>query len=379
MPHPVTRFAIVFSLAAGIAAAQDLLGVSWAGQVVRIDSATGAATAIGTGLLGQNSLARDANGVFWSSHRTGSTVSTWVHHFTTIDPNTGAATIVHSNVIDIRGMASAGGTMMWGIHNTVAGSISSIDDLVLIDMATGAITTIGSTGIAAIQGLALHAGTLYAWDINIGLVTIDTTTGAATDPFPGTSGPSGLQALCSHPDGRLLVAGGAANSLYVVDTTTGGTTAIGPMTGTSDIRGVEPFGGAWRPIGQPCRATFGPATLTVSGSLSVGGTMTSTSINHAPGSLGVLILGLSSTSHLGNPLPFSVDPILGTIGCNLFVSIEALLTGFTGAGSPASLSFTLSLGPPFAGAVFHVQHAVFEPTPPGGMSWSNGATIQVAP
>lgn len=370
---------ISLSLVAATASAQDLLGVSWAGAVVRIDSNTGAATAVGTAQFGQNSLARDGNGVFWSTHRTGTSVTTWVNHYTTIDPSTGAGTVVHSNVLDIRGLASAGGTMMWGIHNTVAGSVSSIDDLVLIDMSTGLHTTVGPTGLTAVQGLALHGGVLYAWDLSQGLVILDTTTGAATDPFPGVGGPTGVQTLCSHPDGRLLLAGGSANSLYVVDTTTGGTTVVGPMTGASDIRGIEPIGGFWTPLGTPCRATFGPATLTVGGNLNPGGSFSTTSINHAPAALGVLIFGLSATSHLGLPLPQSVDPFVGTIGCNLYVSIDALLIGFTGPVGPAALSFSFTLTPAAAGAVVHVQHAVFEPTPPGGMSWSNGATITIGP
>jgi WD40 repeat protein len=376
MQHLRLSFLCSLPLLAAAAGAQDLLGVTWSGQVSLIDSNTGAATPIGTGLFGQNALTRDANGVFWSTHRLGASSTTWTYHLTTVDPSTGAATIAFPG-IDIRGLASAGGNLLYAIEQTSTGT-TSVDLLSLVDTTTGAVTRVGPIGFSGLQGLALHLGTLYAWDITQGLIVVDTTTGAGLDPFPGVGGPSGLQSLCSHPDGRLLVGGGSTNSLYVVDTTTGATTLVGTMTGTSDIRGIEPIGGWWTRIGQGCNGSFGQVDLTVSGTLTGTGSVTTTSTNHAPGSLGVLVLGLSTTSSGGIPLPFLLDPILGTNGCNLFVSVDATQIGFTSAVAPATLQFTLAMTPAAAGVSFHAQHACFEAVP-GGLSVSNGVSIHIAP
>lgn len=242
MPRTFPAVSTALMLTASIAA-QDLLGVNFAGSVFRVNSYTGAATMIGVGSPGQNCLARDDGGVFWSSRRTGPALA-WVYDLTVIDPLSGAATVVHPSVPDFRGLANAGGTLLWGIVNTVQGSTLSIDELVMIDTSTGVITTIGPTGFAALQGLTMHQGILYSWDINFGLVTIDTTTGFATDPFPAAGAFNG-QFLCSHPDGRLVVGpGSGTGGLHMVDTTTGLTTLIAPLVAANDLRGLDPIANA---------------------------------------------------------------------------------------------------------------------------------------
>ena len=373
MPNAISSASSILLLTASLAA-QDLVGVTWGGgNIARIDSFTGVATVVGSGTGMHNSLARDGNGVLWSLRTTG-TFPNFAHTMAIIDPNAGTATDVHAGAPDLRGLAGVGGSLMYGIHNTVVGSISSIDNLVLVDLSIGTFTTIGPTGMTALQGLAFHQGTLYAWDLNLGLVTVDMLTGLATDPFP-TSGFNG-QGLCSHPDGRLLL--GAPSGLHSIDPTTGTATLIAAITGVSDLRGIEAFGGFSTPFGQGCNGAFGPVAMSVGGNLSPGGTFTSTSTNHAASSFGVLIFGLSTTSNLGLPLPLSMDPILGTVGCNLYVSIDATLSAFTGAVGPANLQFSFVLPPGTANAVFHVQHACFEAVP-GGASFSNGVTVNVGP
>ncbi len=349
--------------------AQDLIGVGWAGQVVLIDSLTAAVTPLGTGLPGQNALARDASGNFWCTTRTNT--MPYVYGYTTIDQNTGAATVVHTNTIDLRGLCEAGGTDLYGINDGVP------DRLVRIDTITGTATTIGNTGFSGIQGLALHQGVLYAWDIGQGLLIIDPNTGVATDPFPGLGGPTGLQFLCSHPDGRLLAGGGSStNSLFNVDLTTGTTTLIGVMGGATDLRGLEALGGHASPFGIGCNGASGPVSLTVTGNLRGNGNVLAVSTNHAPNALGAMVLGLSTTSHQGLPLPLSLDSILGTSGCTLYSSIDVSLIGFTSANAPSTLTFAFGLSPAAAGAIFHMQHACFEPVT-GGLSWSNGVTLQI--
>ena len=100
----------------------------------------------------------------------------------------------------------------------------------------------------------------------------------------------------------------------------------------------------------------------------------SASTNHAANALGVLILGFSNTTHASAPLPFSLDPTLGTSGCFLQASIDVNQLGLTGAGG--GLTFPVTLPQWFAGNVVYAQHACFEPVA-GGISWSNGITIRV--
>lgn len=367
--HTTTRIVAAALIAGAFLPAQDLIGVGWSGQVVLVDSLTAAVTPLGTGMPGQNALGRDANGNYWCTTRT--TGTPYVYGLTVLDPSTGAATVIHNNFVDLRGLCAAGGSDLFAIQQ------ASSDMLVRIDTGTGTSTTIGSTGFAGLQGLAEHQGVLYGWDINLGLVIIDPNTGAGVDPFPGLGGPSGLQYLCSHPDGRLLVGGGSTtNSLYTVDVTTGSTTLIGVTTGASDLRGLEPLGGFATSFGTGCNGAGGPVTLTVTGNLRANGNAVAVSNNHGSNALGAMVIGISTLSHQGLPLPASLDPILGTSGCTLYTSIDATVIGFSSASAPATLTFAFGLSPAAAGAIFHMQHACFEPVT-GGLSWSNGVTLHI--
>jgi hypothetical protein len=349
--------------------AQDLIGVNWSGQVVLIDSMTAAATPLGVGLPGQNALGRDGSGNLWCTTRTSSVP--YVYGYTLLDPNTGSATVVHTNTLDIRGLCEAGGTDLFGINE------GSPDRLVRIDTVTGTATTLGNTGFSSIQGLAMHQGTLYAWDLNQGILVVDPNTGVATDPFPSVGGPIGLQFLCSHPDGRLLAGGGSTtNSLYDIDLTTGAANVIGVMTGATDLRGLEALGGYASPFGIGCSGASGPVTLTVTGNINAGGNVVAVSNNHTPNALGAMVLGISTSFHQGLPLPLLLDSLLGTNGCTLYTSIDASVIGFSSAATPATMTFAFNLSPAAGGAIFHMQHACFEPVQ-GGLSWSNAVSLHI--
>lgn len=101
--------------------------------------------------------------------------------------------------------------------------------------------------------------------------------------------------------------------------------------------------------------------------------MSTTSTNHAANGLGVLILGFSNASHAGNPLPFALDPLLGTSGCFLNTSIDASVLGVVTGGA---LTFPVTVPQWFAGRALYAQHACFESVA-GGVSWSNGVAIRV--
>jgi hypothetical protein len=349
--------------------AQDLLGVAYDGAVVRIDSYTGQVTALGTGLAGQNALARSATGVFWSTRRT----TQLQYDFTTIDPMTGAATVAF-NGQDIRALAQGVGADLYGIRY-----LGNTCYLVRVDTAGGVAYLVGPTGFAGVQGLTLHQGVLCGWDVFAGLVVVDPVTGAATDPFPGVGGPAYQQSLCSHPDGRLLLGGGDSNGpdqLFTIDPATGTAQWIADLNGVRDLRGMEPIGGFAPLLGPGCQGVGGTVQLAVSGWMRGGGTIVASSNNHESNALGALVFGLSTTNHLGQPLPWSPDAMFGTVQCNLYTSIDVHLFGITSAAAPATLQYVIALPPFLAGTRFHLQHVCFEPVA-GGMSWSSGRSVQV--
>ena len=116
---------------------------------------------------------------------------------------------------------------------------------------------------------------------------------------------------------------------------------------------------------------------TFTGTFVPGGRLASTSNNHAAGALGALVIGFSRELYRGRMLPIDLDPILGTAGCSLLVSLDLTVLGFAQAPPPSTLSFQLGLPAVTAGMDLHFQHAAFEPRVPGGLSWSDGVTVNV--
>jgi hypothetical protein len=105
-------------------------------------------------------------------------------------------------------------------------------------------------------------------------------------------------------------------------------------------------------------------------------TVITRSTNHAPNAPAVVILGLTNIAQGSTPLPFLLDPMLGTSGCRLYTSMDATVAALTAGGPAANMSFPLSITTAFAGHRFFVQHACFEPVA-GGMSWSNGLAVRI--
>ena len=73
------------------------------------------------------------------------------------------------------------------------------------------------------------------------------------------------------------------------------------------------------------------------------------------------------------PLPFLLDPVLGTSNCFLNVAADVTFAGF--ADPAGVLTFPFPSTPAFAGFRLYAQHAVLENVP-GGFSFSNGAFMQ---
>jgi hypothetical protein len=122
-----------------------------------------------------------------------------------------------------------------------------------------------------------------------------------------------------------------------------------------------------------CAATNGPSSLSTLGPWAPGQTFQTRSVNHAPGAVGLVLLGLSDLVYQGLPLPFLLDPVLGTSNCFLDVAADATATALADANGVMTAPFPAT--PVFAGFRLYAQHAVLENVP-GGFSFSNGAYMQ---
>ncbi len=238
-------------------------------------------------------------------------------------------------------------------------------------MQTGAVTVIGPTGFSGIQALDVTTAGLRAWDIGAGLLLISSQTGLATDPFPGVSGPSGLQFLATDPvTGQEYV---GHSTLHTVSTLTGVTAPVLTFSGSPDLRGVEFTKSRSQLIGQPCPAANGLPFCSAIVPFGPGLPFSSLSPNHAGSAVGLQIVGFSETVYASVPLPIDLDPVFGTTGCFLHVSADFTMLSVT--TPPGNMVVTLNLPSTIAFLQFYIQHAVLEPVP-GGISFSNGLRVR---
>lgn len=360
--HPLSTLVLLGAAASLPAQNFDLIGATFQGQILRIDSATGATQALGTMPVGANAMAMTADDRIWTTERTG-TSGAFHFHLAVIDPLTGVATLPFGalDVGDLRGLTAKHDGNLYAVRD---GTPS--DELVEIDTTTGAVTAIGPMGFTGIQALDDTVLGLMAWDINAGLLTVQPLTGVATDPFPGVGSPATLQWLATDPvTGTLLV---GRTTLQVVDLQTG---LVGPaiaISGAPDLRGVEFTTARLSAFGVGCGTVPRLAgDLVVAGSTQV---LTTRNGFFAPGTLGVQVIGLSNTTHHGLALPQPLDPLLGTSGCHLNVSIDITQFGF--ADGTGLLRIPLTLPASLTWFTLFAQHAAFVPGLPGGMSTSQG-------
>ncbi len=203
--------------------------------------------------------------------------------------------------------------------------------------------------------------------------------GTISDVSPPFAVP-GPNALDLDENGDLVV-GGGTGSVYRVPRAGGAPVFLVNNTQPfGNVNGIAVVGGGasgyGRAFGTACNGAFGPTTLVGSGAFRAGTPVTLASTNHSAGALGALILGLDAQSYLGIPLPFGLDPALGTSGCTLYTSADALFPGVASATGPATLSFGFVLPPLFAGGRFYAQHVALEPVA-GGLSFSNGVAFRI--
>jgi hypothetical protein len=232
MRHPRLVCAPVVLFALHASAQSTLYGVSSAGDLVRIDKATGAGTLVGNSGVGANASAADSTGRIFSG---GGNADQIIQ----IDPVTGAGAVFLTTTgrpggYGIRGMAFDPSDHLYVALSQA--DTTAIDTLATIDMTTGMYTVIGPLGRSDIQELAFSpSGTLYALGIYSGgqLCQVDTLTGLATVIGGGSMG-GDTQGMAFDRDGTLYA---ARANLLRVDPSTGAATMIG-ATGFTDLRGL---------------------------------------------------------------------------------------------------------------------------------------------
>jgi hypothetical protein len=215
---------------------EKMIGVTIDGVVVSIDQSTGAGNTIGNCGFVVNSLAKDSSGTLYSASGT---------KLITINPMTGAGTEVATlnfgaDPSDVRGLAFSPDNVLYAVVNGYSSTGIGPDHLYTVNVSTGVASLVGDTGLTRVQSLDFSpSGVLYGWDVGLGLITINTTTGVATDVNPSVGATADIQGIVFSPDGILY---GACNAVYKIDVATGATTLVGSR-GYSDVRGLE-FGPA---------------------------------------------------------------------------------------------------------------------------------------
>lgn len=355
------------------APAQDLIGVTFQGAVLRINSTTGLVTTLANGQAGKNGLCCTAENRLITTVRTGTVFTGFQHRLAEIDPFTGAETILFPGVDfgDLRGLASIPSLppdFLFAVRD-----VGGPDEFIRIDLATGAVTVVGATGLNGIQALDSTPAGLRAWDVSAGLVRIDANTGLAVDPFPTAGGGADVQWMASDAQtGQTLI---GRDQIFSVNLTTAGTTLVRGITGSPDLRGVEFTTARVQIIGTPCVAAGGLPQLFPTTQIRAGQALTMRSDHHAASAFGVQIIGFGERTFSGQALPIALDPILGTTGCRLFTSIDLTIPAIASPGGLMDVTITLPAATAFF--QFYVQHATFEAVP-GGMAWTGGRRVRPA-
>ena len=210
-------------------------------SVVSINESTAATTDIGTtGFHHLNSLARDSRGDYYTVSG-GPAVAEIIR----LNPRTWIGTVASTlNFVtgvrpNIKGLAFDADGGLYALHDSRPPIAPETEvhtsHLYLIDIASGRGSLIGDTTLAGIQSIAFapDGATLHGWSIHDGLVTIDTTSGVATDVNPTAGGTAAIQGIAFAPDGSLF---GAGYELFAIEPTSGEYAAIG-RTGRN-VRGL---------------------------------------------------------------------------------------------------------------------------------------------
>ena len=288
-----------------------------------------------------------------------------------LDPSSG-------NVIDVSVGAQPWGTdASSGAFDPVTGDVVVGGDGGVYRLAAGStLATTVVTGLGGfVSGIAFDPieGDILATVLTSNRVVRIDASGTVTDVAPAGSVP-GPNALDLDSNGDLIT-GGGTGQVWRVPRLGGAPVPLGNHTGPLNGIAVAGGSGFGRRYGSGCQGAAGPSVLSASGPFAIGANVVTTSSGHAANTIGILVLGLSRTSYAGLPLPFLLDPVLGTSNCSLLASLDATLAGVASATNPSSLAIAFTVPPSFAGQTLYGQHAVLAPVP-GGLSWSNGLMLR---
>lgn len=240
MFRQIAILAAVFTLfSAFTSLAQDLFGIEWSGNVIRIDKTTGLGAFVGhSGFAGTNSAASDSLGRIFTIIG----IPGGRGQLIEIDPTTGGGSVFLelpgcSTPMSVRGMAFNSIDTLYIVLDR--GDTRDEDVLATIDMTTGECSEIGTMGLTGVQALAFDpqddTGGLFCLNVSFprGLCDVDVMTGVAIN-ISGDVPSGDYQALEFDDDDTLLA---ARRNLLRLDSRIGAVTIIG-ATGFDDIRGL---------------------------------------------------------------------------------------------------------------------------------------------
>jgi len=336
------NFAIALTVLTAAAAHAGLVAAdSDTDELIAVDAATGAGTAIGpTGFQSVVGLTYD------TSTNTLYGIDTSSDQLLTIDPATGAGAVVGPT-----GEGAIGALAYDSNSDTLYGSELIASALVTVNRTTGVVTQVGLFNIPFVEGLAYDPSTdtLYGTSVSTNeLLTINRSTGAAT--VVGATGFSTVSGLTFDPN---------ANVLYGVDNATDQLITIDPATGLGSAVGPLGFGLvsalAWIPTCTVDQTlTYSGGTLTLDYNL---GTST-------PGTWKVFLSANGATFPVINfNLPVAVDPAVPvSIPVPNFPSLGVVgsLTTLTvpGVGIACSDWDTIATGQPDPGGAADLQSII---------------------
>lgn len=221
----------------GVAAAQ-FVGVTYDGDIVRIDASTATATLeFSTGIVGLQGMALSPAGRIWCIQRATTTSPKLVE----IDTVLGTAASLGFTYLNwTTALARSPSDVLYTIDTP------SISKLYVLDMTLVPARPqqlVGDVRIGnlftQVLGMAFAPnGTLYGWASVYGLITIDPFTGNAAEVDPLTTNTEQIHGLTWAPDGFLY---GGYLDLYRIDPATGAVTLLGGPLAFGGIRGLEPF------------------------------------------------------------------------------------------------------------------------------------------
>ncbi len=205
MPVFLTLFLALTGFLSSTANAQEILILGKWGDLYSIDPKNGIGSLVG--YTGEhtylwNGLAVDSQGRLFAA-----TGDDWVgFSIYEIDPNTGLGTfVVQTDLFGLNSMAFDSNDKLYVSNDRYFPASGSPFDLYTMDLATGTSTFIGETQMTEMHAMDFYEDTLYAYAEHLGLITLSTSDGSATDVNPNFRGPwLSTTSICFNDEGVLF-------------------------------------------------------------------------------------------------------------------------------------------------------------------------------